>query len=313
MKGMHARLHDLMVNHGRTLLSQIDGIRNGDADSIHDARVATRRIRAVLSVIDGDPRVAYDAFEEQIHGLGRALGRVRDLDIIVELADLKSADAASPGVASLSHSIRLERQDARRKLIKLLESTPLHALIPAATRSVRLWWAAKSDSGKKLRQGLRTQSEQLNDAVAHATGVYFPNRVHQVRVHAKRLRYLAEVASLAAGWKTDRELKTLSRAQTLLGDLHDREVLIRRLDRDHGDDRDGIGAVLMQLATERDGLFKKYLGIRDALREAAESIHDATRSRSLNWPLMAASVAVPSALLAGFLAADYRTERRKAS
>jgi hypothetical protein len=29
--------------------------------------------------------------------------------------------------------------------------------------------------------------------------------------------------------------------------------------------------------------------------------------------LMAASVAVPSALLAGFLAADYRAERRKAS
>ncbi len=311
MKGMHARLHDLMVDHGRTLLSQIEGIRNGDADSIHDARVATRRIRAVLSVIDGDPRVAYDAFEEQIHGLGRALGRVRDLDIIVELADLKSADAASPGVASLSHSIRLERQDARRKLIKLLESTPLHALIPAATRGVRLWWATKGDSGKKLSQGLRTQSEQLNDAVSHATGVYFPNRVHQVRVHAKRLRYLAEVASHAAGWKTDREIKTLSRAQTLLGDLHDREVLMQRLDRTTRDE--GLGAVAMQLATERDGLFKKYLGIRDALREASESIHDATRSRSFNWPLMAASVAVPSALLAGFLAADYRTERRKAS
>jgi CHAD domain-containing protein len=310
MNGMHARLHDLMVDHGRTLLSHIEGIRNGDADAIHDARVATRRIRAVLSVIDGDPRVAYDAFEEQIHGLGRALGRVRDLDIIVELADLKSADAASPGAASLSHSIRLERHDARRKLIKLLESTPLHALIPAATRGVRLWWAAKSDSDRKLRQGLRTQSEQLNDAVAHATGVYFPNRVHQVRVHAKRLRYLAEVAS-HAGWKTDRAIKTLSRAQTLLGDLHDREVLMQRFDRTTGDD--GLGAVVMQLATERDGLFKKYLGIRDALREAAESIHDATRSRSLNWPLMAASVAVPSALLAGFLAADYRAERRKAS
>jgi len=312
MKGMHARLHDLMVDHGRTLLSQIDGIRNGDAESIHDARVATRRIRAVLSVIDGDPRVAYDAFEEQIQGLGRALGRVRDLDIIVELADLKSADAASPAVASLSHSIHLERHDARRKLIKLLEGTPLHALIPAATRGVRLWWAAKGDCDKKLRQGLRTQSEQLNDAVAHATGVYFPNRVHEVRVHAKRLRYLAEVAS-HAGWKTDGEIKTLSRAQTLLGDLHDREVLMQRLDRANGDDRAGLDAVVMQLATERDGLFRKYLGVRDALREAAESIHNATRSRSLNWPLMAASVAVPSALVAGFLAADRRAERRKAS
>lgn len=313
MKGMHARLHDLMVDHGRTLLSHIEGIRNGDADAIHDARVATRRIRAVLSVIDGDPQAAYDSFEQQIHGLGRALGRVRDLDVIVELIDLKTSDAVPPAVASLSHSIHLDRQDARRRLIKLLESTPLHALIPAATRGFRLWWASKGDGGTKLRKGLRTQSEQLDDAVTHATGVYFPNRAHDVRVHAKRLRYLAEVAAQAGGWQTEREVKTLARAQTLLGDLHDREVLIQRLDREHGDDRGGIGAVLMQLATERDGLFKKYLALRDGLRETAQSIHRATDRRSLNWPLMAASVAVPTALLAGFLAADYRTERRKAS
>jgi len=308
--GMHARLHDLMVDHGRTLLSQVEGIRNGDADSIHDARVATRRIRAVLSVTSGRSQVPDEAVESQMHRLGRVLGRARDLDVIVDLIEGHGSEAASAAEAALSHDIHLERSDARRQLIKCLEDMPLRALIPGKM-GLRRWWPAKGDSGTKLRQRLREQSKTLTDAIAHATGgVYFPNRVHDVRIHAKRLRYLAEIASNVGAWQMQSEIKTLARVQSLLGDVHDREVLMERLERASGDGK-GLGSVVAHLGTERDSLFRKYLGLRDTLNETAESIHGASNGRSLNWPLMAASVAVPSALLAGYLAADRRAERRR--
>jgi CHAD domain-containing protein len=209
-------------------------------------------------------------------------------------------------VTAFKEVLRREREDARRKAIKAIESIPLAALVPSERDRLRRRWRGSGDLKVKLREQMRLRSRELSDAIEHASGVYFPNRTHQVRVCAKRLRYVVELASHVGRWRSDREVKILTRVQEVLGEVHDREVLIERLSDVSGDDRTEIDAVRTRLTHERDDFFKKYLSLRDALSEVADSIRESTDARSWNWSLLAAAVGIPSALVVGLVTAERR-------
>src|SRR4030095_14233097 len=103
MKRMVARLRDVTVRQSEELFKHVPGIRNGDPDAIHDARVATRRIRALLEVLGDDHGSRHADLAQELRDLGRALGTARDLDIVVELLKDKiwEEPAAAPAVALL--------------------------------------------------------------------------------------------------------------------------------------------------------------------------------------------------------------------
>jgi hypothetical protein len=58
-----------------------------------------------------------------------------------------------------------------------------------------------------------------------------PNRSHRARIRIKKLRYAVEIAADTELWSGPRVLKELRRAQSTLGDLHDLQVLVERLER----------------------------------------------------------------------------------
>ena len=292
MMGINARMHDLLAEHGTKLLRQVAGVRDGDPDSIHDARVATRRIREILSILGSDHDQAHQAFHEQMRLLGRALGNARDQDVIADLLAGKGAhrSGGAKAVTAFKDLLRREREDARRDAIKAIEGVPLAALVPSERERFRGGRRRSGDLSARLREQMRLRSRELGDAMGRASGVYFPNRTHQVRVCAKRLRYVVELAAHAGRWHSDREVKILTRVQDVLGDIHDREVLIERLREVSGEDRSEIEAVRTRLTHERDDLFKKYLSLRDALSRVTESIREETDTRPWNWSLLAAAV-----------------------
>ena len=115
MRGLGARLQDLGVRQSQELLKHVPGVRNGDPDAIHDARVATRRIRAVLEVV-GDDSEHHAEFTQEMRGLGRALGAARDLDVVVELFEKKlwQVPEAARAVVTLIRVAIHERAIARR-------------------------------------------------------------------------------------------------------------------------------------------------------------------------------------------------------
>jgi CHAD domain-containing protein len=58
--------------------------------AVHDARVATRRVCELLSLMTYPPR-AFEDLTRRVRCIGRALGRVRDSDVLVEfLASLET-------------------------------------------------------------------------------------------------------------------------------------------------------------------------------------------------------------------------------
>ncbi len=126
MRGLEARLQELVVQQSRELLGHMPGIRNGDPDSIHDARVATRRIRAIVGVL-GDDRADHGAFADGMRRLGRALGEVRDLDVAAKLLKetVWQLPSAARAVIALRQAVTQERAGLSRDLIKTVERHPL--------------------------------------------------------------------------------------------------------------------------------------------------------------------------------------------
>jgi CHAD domain-containing protein len=96
-----------------------------DIDRVHDMRVATRRLRAVLEVF----APAFDKHEHKaalkdVKALADALGARRDPD--VQLAALAELEAALPaadraGVEAFADRVRAEQQDGNATLAAALE------------------------------------------------------------------------------------------------------------------------------------------------------------------------------------------------
>src|SRR5258706_9506602 len=95
------------------LRSQWSGVRDGEIESLHEARVATRRIRAALPLLVQ----ATPADRRLFKYISRRLGRVRELDVAQGLlAEMERQFPSSAyGIAALRRHIRAKQDRARVK------------------------------------------------------------------------------------------------------------------------------------------------------------------------------------------------------
>jgi CHAD domain-containing protein len=73
------------------------------------------------------------------------------------------------------------------------------------------------------------RGRRLRRALEHAGAIYVPERLHQVRIAVKQLRYALEVAGEARHARTSARVTQLRRIQDLLGRAHDLHVLAARV------------------------------------------------------------------------------------
>ena len=78
---------------------------------------------------------------------------------------------------------------------------------------------------KALGAQLLKRSRRLGLAIDEAGHIYAPERLHQVRIAAKKLRYGLELAADSGTTQAAPHVRTIKRAQELLGKLHDLQVL----------------------------------------------------------------------------------------
>src|SRR6187399_1343539 len=118
----------LVHRHLETVLTHLPRVFDGDTDSVHEARIATRRLREALPLAGGS---RIEQLTETVREAGRQLGRVRDLDVMSEL--LSSLSERVPAAAALEiHNLRAivrrRRQEARQVMVKELENLELPKL-----------------------------------------------------------------------------------------------------------------------------------------------------------------------------------------
>ncbi|MGA2721793.1 MAG: CHAD domain-containing protein [Bryobacteraceae bacterium] len=88
--------------------------RNGDADSIHDVRVAIRRLSRCLRVFAPFfPDDSWKKIRRQLAELMEAAGGVRDRDIALQLL----AEAGIPANAAIATRLAADRRKANRELL----------------------------------------------------------------------------------------------------------------------------------------------------------------------------------------------------
>src|SRR5436190_9308312 len=96
------------------LRRQLPGARNGDVRSVHQARVATRRLREALPLIRaGKPGRRLERVARELTGV---LGTVRELDVALEMLDglARTDGVPSAAVTCLHRAVANERDALQR-------------------------------------------------------------------------------------------------------------------------------------------------------------------------------------------------------
>lgn len=269
-----ASISTIAITYAHEFRRQLPALRDGDAEAVHDARVATRRLREILAVLISQEDCARRV-RKLIRKAGRELGRVRELDVMHDI--LAREAQINPAVATavvVARRALAERQTAaRRRMIKRVERLDLEDLPERLSlREGPIDWildryAVGSTWGPVLRDRLARRAATVARAVSHAGGVYFPRRMHRLRVAAKKLRYTIEIASEMGLWRPPHMLQDLREVQRVLGDLHDAQVLI-----DEVDDLVADGPALAEVPALKATLQARaaeyhasYLALRDRL------------------------------------------------
>ena len=229
--------HSLFRTQIHTLRTALPGVLDGLETHIHEARIATRRIREVLPLLGDPKRKHIDDLRSRFKRMGRSLGRVRDADArIALLASLEiRMPHAAPSLVVLRQQREQERLDVVRKLIKRLERLEAIRLIEMLDDHLSFSgsFSRIARAGKTWRRDLRytvtERARAATEAINHATGVYFPNRAHEARIAIKKLRYAMEIAHETRAGDRSAAIRELKKAQDLLGELHDRQELIDNL------------------------------------------------------------------------------------
>jgi CHAD domain-containing protein len=286
----YALLHTQISRLNRVL----PGVAEGDVRAIHRARVASRRLREILPLLELDPDVTRK-LNKRLRRITRSLGPVRELDVLRSLID-ELHESRRPQSAALAHiaevvtTARIEAREAisgkgssaMRRATRKLERIAESLRDRDSGHRTRAWrWA--------LEARMAHRAAALKRAIADAGAVYLPERLHTVRIAVKKLRYAVELDVESGASKFAADLATLKRLQRLLGRMHDLQVLIdwvRKAQANHlaGDPaatRD-LDATAISLDRSCRRLHARYVRERDALLAVCERTGAAAARRRRN-------------------------------
>jgi CHAD domain-containing protein len=206
------------------------GVRLGeDAEDVHQARIATRRLRS-------DLRTLADALEpswapplrEELRWLGGMLGAVRDAEVLRDRLRSREARLAPrdrPTAERLVGILEDRRDDARRRLLASMSEARyadlLAALIEAARAPGILDELASAPAATALRPALAVLWKDLEGAIDRVVEEASDDSLHAARIRAKRVRYAAEAVAPVFGKGARRFARAANALQDVLGEHQD--------------------------------------------------------------------------------------------
>lgn len=232
----------------RHCLAQFDAnilpvLEDGDLEGVHQMRVALRRLRSAIQIFKPVlPEAVLEPMVAELRWLNGPLGRKRDLDVFLHetLKPLQESGAPAEGLARIAAAVEGHRAEAQQALAAALQSTrcaawrlrfaqmldelpllaavspdadPENADMPAHLRAdgARGFAAAVLRKRRRKVKKLGERHAELDTA-----------QLHELRIHAKRLRYAVEFFRPLFGKKDVRRfLAALADLQDCLGALND--------------------------------------------------------------------------------------------
>lgn len=214
----------------RQMLERDVGTRLGDPEALHKQRVAVRRLRAQLRA--GRPvldRQWADDLRGSLNRVGRELGVVRDLDVLIERLERQAAELDEPersGATDVVDRLGSERRAAHTELVQHLSDPDYISLLNRLEQAVATpRFAGHGSIKKRLRKEHRRMARLVNDLPRSPTD----RQLHEVRIAGKRVRYAAELASACGTRRLKPGIRRAKEFQDVLGDHQDAVVATRRL------------------------------------------------------------------------------------
>jgi len=265
-------LRDPMAEAGRKLLaaqlarmkSHEAGSRTGeDIESVHQMRVAIRRMRSLFMLIGASykPKTV-DKYSRDLRRIARALGRIRDLDVLIHDLEAFRPSLREDDQAALDQVIdRLDsRRSEHREGLNALFDSKFYArfLRQFARLCKRPGRGARPvpnlEEPHQLRHVLpillheRLARVRAYDTVLPAAD---DTILHALRVEFKQLRYALEFFQPLLGKTTDSFLREAKEMQEILGRINDIAVFSDYM------------SVLKKLSPEQAAVVRGYLADRD--------------------------------------------------
>lgn len=210
-------------------------VASGDPESLHQCRVAIRRLRAAFSLIgDVVDDETSPILRAELKAVAKGLSRARDLQVLISHVDA-AALRGNPTIGELQGHLGSRRDEAMQSAQALLAAGSFQRLLFELAGWIEdgEWLARKEDTGgnqpltsfaarmlSRLRRKLRVR-DGLADMPDTAQ--------HRLRINAKKLRYAGEFFSSlfldrASVKHRQAFARTLEQLQNSLGELNDLAV-----------------------------------------------------------------------------------------
>ena len=202
---------------------------NDSPETIHDLRVASRRLQQALRLLLPSSKVSgARKLMRTPRKVRRVFGACRNLDASLGLVDKKLAAAATASLRQSWDTVRLwleqkrwtELERARRELIRH-DLIDFIIRVQARLESIDLEPKNIGKLEEKARDALAAWKNALESAKADPQ----VKQIHAFRIAGKRLRYRAESLAELGDTSVKRLVQGLKALQDDLGDWHDRCVL----------------------------------------------------------------------------------------
>ncbi|MEU4343218.1 CHAD domain-containing protein [Nocardia sp. NPDC023852] len=219
------------------LLAAEPEVRSDAADSVHQMRVATRRLRSVLrsyrGLFDKQPIATMSAELKWLAGL---LGEARDAEVRTDRFETLLADHAGQTSRAELVAVTARLVNAERDRYRAAHDEILEALDSARYRDLRAelcqWRTdpplrhsrAAAHAAEFFEEVLRRDLDRVESLVRAEPTVTATERIellHDIRKSAKRLRYSCEAAEQTLGDAAADLGTRAKKLQTVLGDHRD--------------------------------------------------------------------------------------------
>ena len=202
-----------------------------DPEDVHRLRVAVRRSRAILRAARPvlDPTWS-EPLRDELHWLGSALGRRRDIDVLVghlrrEIEQLEQPERTA--AAALVELLTAERETAQAIALDALTSERYFWLLDGLESAAR---GPRVQRGEVSLRKLAAKEFKRLQKVAERLGPDSTDaELHRARILGKRARYTAELAEPEVGKPARKFVESAKAFQDVLGTHQDAIVAEARL------------------------------------------------------------------------------------
>lgn len=274
------------------MLQHEAGSRTGeDIEDVHKMRVAIRQMRSALRLLEDYFKPGtLRAYRKDLRKVMRALGAVRDLDVMIrDLSEFEAPadEAQAAALREVIESLDQRRLVARANLLSVLDSKAyrrfVHAFIEFLTTpgAEARSYANGAVVPFQVRHVLPTLIYQHLGAVRayepvieHADGL----TLHALRIEFKRLRYVIALFSDVLGKDIEGFINELKQIQDHLGRMNDIHVAHEALT-DLMEDLDGDQNAVLWLYLEK--LEQEQPALRDKFPAVWQRFNSKTVQRKL--------------------------------